>query len=302
MTWSLATYRHDGTIGLAVLRADGSLVAPVELKQWASMLELIDDWPAAQAVLRGLDVDAAPAAEHDAPLELLAPLRWPRKVICAGVNYRRHMQEMGGEIPAEGWRPFFFLKAPTTSVIGPHDPIVVRAPEQARYDWEAELAVVIGVGGRDIPVAGALAHVAGYCVANDVTARGLHRRQAVPAEAFTYDWFAAKSADGSLPLGPGITPAFQVPDPQALRVRLWVNGELQQDDTTADMVCTVAELIAAASEVVTLEPGDVIPTGTPAGVGAARGRYLRPGDVVRVSIDGLGTIENSVIDPPGGTP
>ena len=231
MTWSLATYRHDGTIGLAVLRADGSLVAPVELKQWASMLELVDDWPAAEPVLRGLDVDAAPPVAPDAPLELLAPLRWPRKVVCAGVNYRRHMQEMGGEIPAEGWRPFFFLKAPTTSVIGPHDPIVVRAPERARYDWEAELAAVIGVGGRDIPVADALAHVAGYCVANDVTARGLHRRQAVPAEAFTYDWFAAKSADGSLPLGPGITPAFQVPDPQALRVRLWVNGELQQDDT-----------------------------------------------------------------------
>jgi 2-keto-4-pentenoate hydratase/2-oxohepta-3-ene-1,7-dioic acid hydratase in catechol pathway len=297
MTWSLTTYRHDGIIGLAVLRADGALVAPVELKQWSSMLDLIDDWPAALPVLRGLDVDGAPPAEHDA---LLAPLRWPRKVVCAGVNYRRHMQEMGGVIPAQGWRPFFFLKAPTTSVIGPHDPIVVRAPEQARYDWEAELAVVIGTGGRDIAVADALSHVAGYCVANDVTARGLHRRQAVPAEAFTYDWFAAKSADGSLPLGPGITPAFQVPDPQSLRVRLWVNGELQQDDSTADMVCTVAELVAAASEVVTLEPGDVIPTGTPAGVGAARGLYLRPGDVVRVTIEGLGTIENPVIE--GGTP
>ena len=295
MTWSLASYTAQGTQGFGVLREDGTLVAPPDLKRWASTLELLEDWPAAQAVLRELNLAEAPVVSYDA---LLPPLQWPRKVICAGVNYRRHMQEMGGEIPAEGWRPFFFLKAPTTSVIGPHDPIVVRAPEQARYDWEAELAVVIGVGGRDIPVAGALAHVAGYCVANDVTARGLHRRQAVPAEAFTYDWFAAKSADGSLPLGPGITPAFQVPDPQALRVRLWVNGELQQDDTTADMVCTVAELVAAASEVVTLEPGDVIPTGTPAGVGAARGLYLRPGDVVRVCIDGLGTIENSVIDPP----
>ena len=100
--------------------------------------------------------------------------------------------------------------------------------------------------------------MAGYCVANDVTARGQHRRQAVPAEAFVYDWFAAKSMDSSLPLGPGITPAFQVPDPQDLRLRLWVNGELQQDESTSDMVCTVAELVSAASEVVTLEPGDVI--------------------------------------------
>ncbi|MFI5065977.1 MAG: fumarylacetoacetate hydrolase family protein [Streptosporangiales bacterium] len=299
MTWSLTTFMHNGTTGVAVLRADGSLAGPVELKRWASLLELLDDWPAAEGVLRGLDVEGAPVVEHDA---LLAPLRWPRKVVCAGVNYRRHMREMGGEIPAEGWRPFFFLKAPTTSVIGPYDPIVVRSPEQARYDWEAELAVVIGLGGRDIAVGDALAHVAGYCVANDVTARGHHRRQAAPAEAFTYDWFAAKSMDGSLPLGPGITPAFQVPDPQGLRLRLWVNGELQQDESTSDMVCSVAELVAAASEVVTLEPGDVIPTGTPSGVGAGRGRYLRPGDVVRVTIDGLGTLENTVIDPAGGTP
>jgi 2-keto-4-pentenoate hydratase/2-oxohepta-3-ene-1,7-dioic acid hydratase in catechol pathway len=144
--------------------------------------------------------------------------------------------------------------------------------------------------------------VAGYCVANDVTARGYHRRGAVPAQAFAYDWFAAKATDTSLPLGPGITPAFFVPDPQDLRLRLWVNDELQQDESTADMVCSVAELISAASEVVTLEPGDVIATGTPSGVGASRGLYLRGGDVVRVTIDGLGTLENTVIDPAEGTP
>jgi len=161
--------------------------------------------------------------------------------------------------------------------------------------------VVIGTGGRDIAVADALNHVAGYCVANDLTARGLHRRANVSAEPFVYDWFAAKSLDGSLPLGPGITPAFQVPDPQDLRLRLWVNGELQQDESTADMVCSVAELIAAASEVATLEAGDVIATGTPSGVGASRGLYLRPGDVVRTSIDGLGTLENTVVNPSGGT-
>jgi len=294
MTWSLATYQHNANAGLAVLREDGSLVAPTDLKRWATMLELVADWTAAEGVLRGLDLSDAPVIGYDA---LLAPLRWPRKVICAGVNYRRHLREMGGEIPAAGWRPFFFLKPPTTTVVGPHDPIIVRSPEQARYDWEAELAVVIGTGGRDIPPGDALAHVAGYCVANDVTARGWHLRQAVPADAFLYDWFAAKSMDSSLPLGPGITPAFQVPDPQDLRVRLWVNGELQQDESTADMVCPVTELVSAASEVVTLEPGDVITTGTPSGVGAGRGRYLRPGDVVRATIDGLGTLENTVIDP-----
>jgi 2-keto-4-pentenoate hydratase/2-oxohepta-3-ene-1,7-dioic acid hydratase in catechol pathway len=299
MTWSLATYQRGDAIGLAALRADATLVAPPDLKRWTTMLELLEDWAQAESVLRSIEIDAAPVIDYDA---LLAPVRWPRKVICAGVNYRRHIREMGGEVPGAGWKPYFFLKTPTTTVIGPQDPIIVRSPETARYDWEAELAVVIGIGGRDIAPRDALAHVAGYCVANDVTARGHHKRETVPAEPFAYDWFAAKSTDGSLPLGPGITPAFQVPDPQDLRVRLWVNGELQQEESTSDMICTVAELISAASEVVTLEPGDVIPTGTPAGVGAGRGLYLRPGDIVRTTIDGLGTLDNPVIEPSGRTP
>jgi 2-keto-4-pentenoate hydratase/2-oxohepta-3-ene-1,7-dioic acid hydratase in catechol pathway len=298
MTWQLVTYQSGETVDLAVLRADGALVAPPELKRWSTMLELVDDWAQSEDVLRTLEVDDAPLAEYD---KLLAPLRWPRKVVCAGVNYHQHIREMGGEIPAEGWRPFFFLKPPTTTVIGPYDPITVHAPEKSRYDWEVELAVVIGIGGRDITVGKALEHVAGYCVANDISARGNHKRTAVPAEAFVYDWFASKSVDGSLPLGPGITPAFQVADPQDLRLRLWVNGELQQDESTSDMICTVAELISAASQIVTLEPGDVIPTGTPQGVGAGRGLFLTDGDVVRASIDGLGTLENPIINPIGGT-
>jgi 2-keto-4-pentenoate hydratase/2-oxohepta-3-ene-1,7-dioic acid hydratase in catechol pathway len=298
MTWSLATYQRGEFIGVAALREDGTLVAPPDLKRWTSMLELLADWAQAEDILRAIEIDDAPVIDYDT---LLAPVRWPRKVICAGVNYRRHIREMGGEVPGADWTPFFFLKPPTTTVIGPADAIIVRSAEIARYDWEAELAVVIGVGGRDIAPADALAHVAGYCVANDVTARGRHKRQTVPADAFVYDWFAAKSVDGSLPLGPGITPAFQVPDPQDLRLRLWVNGELQQDESTSDMICTVAELISAASEIVTLEPGDVIPTGTPSGVGSGRGLYLRPGDVVRTTIDGLGTLENPVTDPSGRT-
>jgi 2-keto-4-pentenoate hydratase/2-oxohepta-3-ene-1,7-dioic acid hydratase in catechol pathway len=299
MTWALASYRHDDATGIAILRPDGKLVTPTELKRWATALELLEDWQQAEEVLRGIEVEEAPATEYDV---LLAPVQWPRKVICAGVNYRRHIREMGGEIPAEGWKPFFFLKPPTTTVIGPGDPITVRAPRTARYDWEAELAVVIGIGGRDIAAADALTHVAGYCVANDITARGHHKRDAVPAQAFVYDWFASKAVDGSLPLGPGITPAFQVADPQDLRLRLWVNGELQQDESTADMICTVAELIAAASDVMTLEPGDVIATGTPAGVGAGRGLFLTAGDVVRTSIDGLGTLQNTIVEAPGRLP
>ncbi|MFY9931983.1 MAG: fumarylacetoacetate hydrolase family protein [Streptosporangiaceae bacterium] len=291
MTWSLASYTAQGTDGFGVLREDGTLVAPTDLKRWSSPLELLEDWAAAEGVLRELDITDAPVVTCD---RLLPPVQWPRKVICAGVNYRKHMREMGGEVPEQGWEPFFFLKAPTTSVIGPHDPITISAPDRARYDWEAELAVVIGLKGKDIPAERAGYHVAAYCVSNDVTARGYHKRDIVPAAAFSYDWFAAKSMEGSLPLGPGLTPAFQVADPQDLRLRLWVNDELQQDESTADMVCPVAELVSAASRVVTLEPGDVIATGTPAGVGVARGLYLRDGDVVRVTIDGLGSLINPV--------
>jgi 2-keto-4-pentenoate hydratase/2-oxohepta-3-ene-1,7-dioic acid hydratase in catechol pathway len=296
MMWSLASYRHNDDVGLGVLDENGALVAPPELKQWSDMLELLGDWSRASEILQSMSPDGAPPASFD---ELLAPVTYPRKVLCAGVNYRRHIREMGGEVPGSGWKPFFFLKPPTTTIIGPHAEIVLHNAEQARYDWEAELAVVIGIGGRDISVAAALQHVAGYCVANDITARGYHKRQSVPADAFVYDWFASKSVDASLPIGPGITPAFLVPDPQDLRLRLWVNDVLQQDESTEDMICTVAELISAASHITTLEPGDIIPTGTPSGVGAGRGLYLRHGDTVRVSIDGLGEITNQVTDPTG---
>jgi 2-keto-4-pentenoate hydratase/2-oxohepta-3-ene-1,7-dioic acid hydratase in catechol pathway len=308
MSFSLVTYREDGETRLGILHLpqdppDGSsaghgqpaadLLAPPELKHWASMLDLLDAWPEAAGLLASLDLAGAPRAESG---ELLAPITYPRKVLCAGVNYRRHIREMGGEVPGTGWEPFFFFKPPSTTVTGPGDPIVIRDHERARYDWEAELAVVIGAGGRDIPVDRALDHVAGYCVANDVTARGYHRRAVAAAEPFRYDWTAAKAADTSLPMGPGITPAFLVPDPQDLRLRLWVNGEQQQDESTADMICGVAQLISTASTYVTLEPGDVIATGTPSGVGAARGLYLKHGDVVTVAIDGLGQISNRVVD------
>jgi 2-keto-4-pentenoate hydratase/2-oxohepta-3-ene-1,7-dioic acid hydratase in catechol pathway len=290
--WSLITYQQGTTESIAIQLADQRIVRPVELDKWATMLDLLDDWQSATAILESLELDDAPEIKVD---RLLAPIRYPRKVICAGVNYRRHIREMGGEVPGEGWVPFFFLKPPTTTVIGPDDTITLHSADDWRYDWEAELAVVIGRGGRDISVDDALDHVAGYCVANDISARGRHKRTTVPAPAFLFDWFASKSIDQSLPLGPGITPAFQVADPQDLRLQLWLNDELQQDESTADMICTVAELIAAASATTTLEPGDVIPTGTPSGVGAGRGLSLKSGDLVRTSIEGLGTLTNRIV-------
>src|SRR5260370_9437141 len=144
MNWSLATYQHNGTIGVAVLREDGTLVAPADLRRWATMLELVSEWRLAESVLRSLEIGDASAIQYDA---LLPPLLWPRKVVCAGVNYRSHIREMGGEIPAEAWRPFFFLKPPTTTAVAPYDPIIVPSPEQPRYALDAELPVILDLRG-----------------------------------------------------------------------------------------------------------------------------------------------------------
>lgn len=291
--WQLVTFvRDEEPPQLGALRADGVVVEAPALKAWPNAAALLDDWEAAQERLRELEVQTAVAVEG---ARLVTPLSYPRKVVCTGVNYRRHIVEMGAQVPGEDWTPFFFLKPPTTTVFGPYDPIAISSDPALRVDWEAELCVVIGRGGRDIPVDRALEHVAGYCVCNDISARGLHRRENVPAPAFSYDWFASKSQDASLPIGPGITPSWFVPDPQALQIRLWVNDQLHQNESTADMICTVAELIAAASRIVTLEPGDLIPTGTPSGVGAGQGLCLRPGDTVRTEISGLGAIVNPVV-------
>src|SRR5260221_488188 len=150
MTFCVVTYRDNGETHLGVLLADGGgLLDPAELKQWATMLELLENWPQASEVLATLPLQDAPPGES---AELLTPIGWPRQVMCAGVNYRKHIKEMGGEVPGDDWIPFFFLKPPSTAVTGPADPILIRDQDRARFDWEAELAVVIGVGGRDIPV------------------------------------------------------------------------------------------------------------------------------------------------------
>ena len=153
---------------------------------------------------------------------------------------------------------------------------------------------MIGRPGRDIPEDEAPAYVAGYTIMNDVSARGYHGRAHPLAPPFAYDWLASKGLDTFSPLGPSITPAWLVDDPQALPVRMWRNGELEQDGNTRDMIFSVARLIAAASATMTLEPGDVIATGTPAGVGVAQGKAIGDGDTLRVEIGGLGVLTNPV--------
>ena len=288
--WSLVTYvGADGREQAGIRRADGSVVAPPELESYDGVFAALQDWPRLTEVLAGIDPEAL-AARDDAK-ELLT-LRYPRKLICAGANYLDHIAEMGDTDVPSGWRPFFFLLPPTTALIGNGAEIVVP-DDRKGVDWEAELAIVIGRTASRISPDEAARHVAGYACLNDVTTRTALRRSVSLAPPFMWDWAESKASDTFTPLGP-VTPAWQVGDPSSLSIRCWVNEELKQDGNTRDLICGLDEIVSAASHLCTLEPGDVIATGTPAGVGAARGEELHDGDTIRIEIEGLAPLTNSV--------
>lgn len=214
----------------------------------------------------------------------LLPIARPGKIVCVGLNYRDHATESELELPQ---RPLLFAKW-QTSLIGPGEPIVLP-PASKEVDFEAELGVVIGERARGVTVDQALDHVAGYICVNDVSARDVQMGDG--------QWTRGKSFDTFCPVGPAMVPAAAIPDPQDLAIRCLVNGEALQDSSTAEMVFGVAEVIAFVSEAVTLEPGDLIATGTPAGVGFARKPpvFLADGDDVVVEIEAIGTLTNPVI-------
>jgi 2-keto-4-pentenoate hydratase/2-oxohepta-3-ene-1,7-dioic acid hydratase in catechol pathway len=214
-----------------------------------------------------------------------APIMRPRKdVVCLGQNYAAHAAESGNAPPTV---PIYFTKPPTT-VIGPGEAIPYPQGLTTRLDWEVELGVVIGLGGRDIPEARALDYVFGYTVFNDVSARDLQFR--------TSQWFKGKSLDGSCPMGPVIVTADEIADPQHLRLQLSVNGVKKQDSNTSDMIFSVVRIIADLSAGMTLEPGDCISTGTPQGVGDGRKppEYLKRGDVMEADVEQIGVLRNPV--------
>lgn len=255
------------------------------------MLEFIAAGASALAEAR-----QAVATSHAAQItldavRLLAPIPRPRRnLFCIGKNYRDHLDEVkslpdgGAGVPEY---PIVFTKAPST-VIGTKAAIPSFLDTTGTTDYEGELGVIIGRGGRGIPRAQAMDHVFGYTILNDVTARALQRRHA--------QWFLGKSLDGYCPMGPVILTADAVPDVTALRVQTWVNGALRQDGRVGDLIFDIPELIETLSAGITLEPGDIIATGTPAGVGAGYSppKYLKPGDVVTVSIEPIGKLENPV--------
>ncbi|GAA4789927.1 fumarylacetoacetate hydrolase family protein [Actinomycetospora chlora] len=290
--WMLVTHHQGDPAKAEVGVAVGGEVrrAPEELAG-RTLLEVLGEWDTLAPLLRGLDPDRLDPVEGAV---LLAPLRFPPKVLCAGANYYAHLAEMGVPRPEGPVEPYFFFKPPTTSVIGPGDAIVLPARAGRKIDWEVELAAVIGRRCVDVPVERALEVVAGWTVVNDVSSRDLLDRAHAVAPPFGHDWVSAKAGDTFCPLGPGIVPAWMVDDPQDTALRLTVNGVVKQDSSTADMVTPIAELIAAASRAVTLEPGDVLATGTPAGVGFPRGDFLAAGDEVVAEVDGVGALRNTV--------
>lgn len=294
---------HDAVLDLRNLSADMAAQRQARPARQAllpaTMLELIEAgpevWARAQRVWdygRGLVDHLDPADLRRRRVlrrlnrtRLLAPIPRPRKnIFCMGRNYAEHAAERGAAPPE---RPVFFTKPPT-AVIGPGAPIVHHTVTQA-LDYEVELAVIVGRAGRDLEPETALRHVFGYMVLNDVTARDLQKAH--------QQWFKGKSLDTFCPMGPVLVTADEIPDPQALGIRLRVNGQTRQEARTAQMIFGVASLLATLSGAMTLEPGDILATGTPAGVGAATGAYLKIGDVVEAEIDGLGCLANRVVAP-----
>ncbi len=276
----------------------------LDLQPYEHMQDLLNHYEQGIAVLQAIlnkaagrrlrdvktfsDVGAAYALSQ---VELAAPIPRPRKnVMCLGRNYAEHAFESArtrGEKETVPEAPIFFTKAPTT-INGPYGKLVIDPHVSTRIDWEVELAVIIGKPGKNIRAEDALSHVFGYAVLNDVSARDiqyLHKQ-----------YFKGKSIDGYCPMGPWIVTADEIPNPQNLRVRLRVNGVTKQEDTTANMLFDVRNIIVILSTGMTLEAGDIIATGTPSGVGDSRNppEYLKAGDVMETEIEGIGTLRNTV--------
>lgn len=229
-------------------------------------------------------------------VRILAPLLAPGKVLAAAANYQEHVKEGGGEArDQQTATPRLFLK-PDTTITGPDAPVVLN-PITHQLDWEVEIAVVIGRRAQAVSVADALDHVFGYATSNDISARSLDLGVERDGEAWTgfFDWLEGKWLDGSAPIGPYLVTADEVPDPQNLELTLEVNGEVMQRGSSADMVHTVAELVSFSSQLMTLNPGDVILTGTPSGVGATTGRFLKPGDTMVAAVQGLGSLTTPIV-------
>lgn len=304
--YKLATYQSADGPRAGLVIDDGVFDAAklTGKPAYSTVLNIINDWSAAKSVLKEAAAKAGKGRVKSQPLaktKLRAPLLWPYTIYCAGSNYADHAAEMARKMnrPIEadphtlGLKAWHFIKA-ARSVADPGATVKISTVSD-KVDWEVELAAVIGRPGRDIPESKALSYVAGYMCANDLSARDRGPRANLSdTSPFKADWTKHKSFDGSCPLGPWIVPASDIRDPQNLGMKLWVNGVLKQDSNTKEMIFNLAEQIAQLSRGMTLHPGDVILTGTPAGVGAGRGEFLKKGDVVKIWIEKIGELTNKL--------
>lgn len=291
----LVTYRYEDE-GRAGLLQDGrvfDLAAVTGDPRHADMLQAFADWDSVKTALGRAGQDGG-RGRPLSDVRLLAPLPRPNAIYCAGANYADHLAEMqGGADRPAGSMPWHFVKS-SHSVVGPGE-VVALPPGAKRVDWEAELAVVIGHRAKHLSADEALDCIAGYTIANDLSARDLSRRADQPeGSPFYFDWMAHKSFDGSCPLGPGIVPAEDVGSPHDLGIRLYLNGDIRQDSRTSAMIFDVVAQLVHLSRSLTLWPGDIVLTGTPAGVGAGRGEFLAPGDDVRIEIDKVGCLQHKI--------
>jgi len=283
------TYERQGSPAVAILDSDNHLIAPNRIDWPEDMITLIRRRPEPTEVAYGKESGIALDR-----VKLLAPiLKPPKNVICIGRNYREHVSEGARANNTEDKPPelpVFFTKA-HTCIIGPDQAISFNPKVSDKIDWEAELGVIIGREGRDISEEDALDYVFGYTCINDVTARDLQRSH--------NQWFKGKSLDTFCPMGPWIVTADEIGDPQNLKLQLRVNGVVKQEANTSEMIFNIRQIIASISAGFTLEPGDVIATGTPSGVGFARtpAEFLKNGDVVEVEIEKIGILRNPVVTP-----
>jgi acylpyruvate hydrolase len=286
----LVTFLHNGQERLGALQPDTQDQKIVDLNRADSrlpdnMLAFLEAGESARSLAsRVLAAPPAAAVVDRAAVKLKAPIPRPGKIICLGLNYRDHAAESNQAVPTY---PIVFAKFGNV-VIGPGEAIVIPKLTQ-EVDYEAEFGVVIGKRGRAIAEADALSYVAGYLPFHDVSARDYQMR--------TSQWVIGKTFDTFGPMGPALVTADEIPDPDDLDIQLRIGGEVLQSSNTRNLIFSVPQIIYHLSAVMTLEPGDVIATGTPGGVGASRNpkRFLKPGDVVRIEIERLGTLENPVV-------
>jgi 2-keto-4-pentenoate hydratase/2-oxohepta-3-ene-1,7-dioic acid hydratase in catechol pathway len=309
MSYRLLSYRsgREARAGLLVGEHVYDAARVTGKPAWSSVLGVLQDWTKAHREFAACAkrVAAGKSKAKGTPLarvKLLAPVLYPGDIYCAGANYTDHMAEMAraqGKEPGPtmkdlGEKPWHFVKTSRSSVVGPGAKVRLPAYSQ-KVDWEVELAAVIGKTVKDVSADKALACVAGYTIANDLSARdAMKRDKNPPGSPFHYDWVSQKCFEGSCPLGPWIVPASDIGDPHRLGIRLWVNGELMQDSHTSKLIFDTAEQIAMLSSRVTLHPGDLVLTGTPAGVGMGRDRFLKAGDTVKLWIESIGELVHTI--------